>query len=194
MTDKWYFARGAEEFGPYTAAQLKELGSAGKVEATDVVWKEGMDRRVPAIKVKNLLSAVLATEGAAEEEEPEAPPEGRTAAADTTSPLVADPTAPEPEKPESSIPPEEPAAEEATGAPEKRPPAQYQERKKRVVGTKGATVQSQDGKYVRFRKKCIKCGCEDRGMTTMGIRTGTTRLSFFCPKCKKLHPVEITGV
>jgi hypothetical protein len=27
----------------------------------------------------------------------------------------------------------------------------------------------------------------------MVIRNGTTRLGFYCPKCRKLHPVELSG-
>jgi len=62
------------------------------------------------------------------------------------------------------------------------------------VAVKGAVVISQDGQVVQYRKKCIKCGQEDSSKHRMPIRNGVTRASFFCPKCRKLSPVEIQGM
>ena len=67
-------------------------------------------------------------------------------------------------------------------------------RKRRITGVKGAIVLSQDGKEARIRKKCIKCGTEDRSRSTIKILPGASRTTFFCPNCRRVYPVEITGV
>jgi hypothetical protein len=67
-------------------------------------------------------------------------------------------------------------------------------RKRRITGVKGAIVLSQDGKEARIRKKCIKCGTEDRSRSTIKILPGASRTTFFCPNCRRVYPVEVTGV
>jgi hypothetical protein len=62
------------------------------------------------------------------------------------------------------------------------------------VAVKGAVIISQDGESVQYRKKCGKCGCEDASKNRMPIRNGVNRATFFCPKCRKLSPVEIQGM
>jgi hypothetical protein len=103
---------------------------------------------------------------------------------------------------EVAEPPEEEVAEQpAEEDPEELPPPEVQKpapptqpvRKKRVIGAKGAIIVHQDGKTVKVRKKCIKCGFENTSRTTLPIRVGVMRMSFFCPKCRRLQPVEITG-
>lgn len=54
MADEWYYAREGEEYGPVSAARLKQLAGAGQLQPTDLVWKTGMDKRVPARTVKGL--------------------------------------------------------------------------------------------------------------------------------------------
>lgn len=54
MADEWYYAHEGEEFGPISAARLKQLASTGQLQPTDLVWKTGMDKRVPARTVKGL--------------------------------------------------------------------------------------------------------------------------------------------
>jgi hypothetical protein len=66
-------------------------------------------------------------------------------------------------------------------------------RKRRVLGVKGAVILSQDGQVVRYRKRCVKCGQVDTSVATALIRHGITRADFYCPKCRKTHPVEIHG-
>jgi hypothetical protein len=83
---------------------------------------------------------------------------------------------------------EPPAPKEPT----KRPA--YQEKKRRVLEIKGGVLKSQDGVTMRFRKKCIKCGYDDRNTTTMPIRPGSMNLSFFCPKCRRSQRVQIQSV
>src|SRR5262249_34612094 len=52
-----YVGRGAGRFGPFSAAQLRQLAAAGRLRATDTVWKEGMKKGVLAARVKNLFPA-----------------------------------------------------------------------------------------------------------------------------------------
>ena len=66
-------------------------------------------------------------------------------------------------------------------------------RPRRVTGIKGAIVLSQDGKDARIRKKCIRCGTEDNKRTLLRIMPGTARASFFCPKCRRVSPIQMTG-
>jgi hypothetical protein len=67
-------------------------------------------------------------------------------------------------------------------------------RKRRVTSVKGAIILSQDGREARIRKKCLKCGTEDRSRTSIKILPGTSRTTFFCPECRRVYPVEITGI
>jgi hypothetical protein len=67
-------------------------------------------------------------------------------------------------------------------------------RKRRITGIKGAILLSEDGKEARIRKKCIKCGTEDRSRSTIRILPGASRTTFFCPNCRRVYPVEISGV
>ena len=73
-------------------------------------------------------------------------------------------------------------------------PQQEFVKKRRVLGVKGGVISSQDGEVVKYRKQCLKCKYADTSLTTMRIRSGTTRVNFFCPKCKKSQQCEIQGV
>ncbi len=170
MSDEWYIVRGGEQYGPYDVFELKELGVAGKVQPTDEIRREGMSQGVPATRVRGLLPAAT---------------EGQTA-------LVGDEPAPEraAETP-PALTPEEEAEKRRKEAARK---ANQEVRKRRVTGVKGAVLLNQDGKDARIRKKCIKCGTEDRSRTTLRILPGTSRTNFFCPNCRRVYPVEITGV
>jgi hypothetical protein len=64
---------------------------------------------------------------------------------------------------------------------------------RRAVAGPGAVISGQDGKTVRFTKKCTTCGKEDRCTSTALIVRGTMRSGFFCPKCRRRRPVEIQG-
>jgi hypothetical protein len=73
-------------------------------------------------------------------------------------------------------------------------PVSFQpKRNKRAVGGKGVMIVGQDGVNVKYRKKCTVCGHEDSSWNTMPIPTGSTRVGFFCPKCKKRRDGEIQG-
>jgi hypothetical protein len=55
-------------------------------------------------------------------------------------------------------------------------------------------IVGQDGTNVKYRMKCTGCGYEDTSWKTVAITRGTTRLSFFCPKCRRRRDGEIHGV
>jgi hypothetical protein len=84
---------------------------------------------------------------------------------------------------------------ETAPAKTEKPPAQAPKpvKKGRVTGMKGAVIVSQDGTTVQYRKKCIKCGTLENNTNRMPIRSGTTRVTYFCKTCRKLQPVEIQG-
>jgi hypothetical protein len=60
MIDQWYFAWDDHRFGPFSAAQLKELAALGRLQPTDTVWKAGVEKGVPADKVKHLFPTRVA--------------------------------------------------------------------------------------------------------------------------------------
>jgi predicted RNA-binding Zn-ribbon protein involved in translation (DUF1610 family) len=64
---------------------------------------------------------------------------------------------------------------------------------RRAVAGKGAILVGQDGTTVKFRKKCTTCGQEDSSYKSIAISRGTTRVSFYCPKCRRAQAVEIHG-
>jgi hypothetical protein len=185
MADQWFYARDANRLGPFTSAQLRELAVAGQIQPTDTVWKAGIERGVPAEKVKNLFPPAQADAG-----RPPAP----TAEAPAVSP-------PTPERPAPAIVPDPPAESElppplnggsktykAEGSPS---PAT---KKGRATAIKGAVIVGQDGTTVQYIKKCTVCGHNDASKARMPIKQGTTRVGYYCPKCKKLRQVEIQGI
>lgn len=72
-------------------------------------------------------------------------------------------------------------------------PARPTAGQRRAVAGPGAIISGQDGKTVRYTKKCTKCGKLDRSVSTATIMPGTMRSGFFCPKCRRRIPVEIQG-
>ncbi len=61
-------------------------------------------------------------------------------------------------------------------------------------GDAGAKLMGQDGLTVQFKKICTTCGHEDATRSTIKIRTGVTRIQYYCPKCRKPRAVEIQGI
>ena len=53
---EWYYAQHEEQFGPVTAAALKEMAQAGTLDRDDLIWREGMQRWAPARKVRGLFA------------------------------------------------------------------------------------------------------------------------------------------
>lgn len=184
MADEWYFARDGKTSGPFSAARLQELAAAGEIRPQDAVWKEGMDRRVIASKVKGLFAV------------PPAPPPAPAPAAEPPPiPEAAEkPAAPPGPEPAAAAQPDEAAPAEAEPPAKEKLVAPPQPTKvMRVIGIKGGVLASQDGTIVRFRKQCLRCGYNDTSISTMRIRSGTTRVNFFCPKCRKSQLTEIQG-
>lgn len=64
---------------------------------------------------------------------------------------------------------------------------------RRAMAGPGTVISGQDGKTVRFTKKCVTCGKQDRSTSTATIVAGTMRFGFFCPKCRRRQQVEIQG-
>jgi hypothetical protein len=218
MADQFYFARGQEQFGPFSAMQLKEFAATRRLQPTDTVWKEGMTKGVFAAtvnylfpdaqtKVRPAATNVEAASRPASSPQPAPtpsppilPPEALSASALTPSDAQGTPVESIPGmQPEDLVlltipaPAEAPAAvpvapKPASVAGQRQP---IPTKKGRVTGAKGAIIISQDGEFVRYRMKCIKCGYEATSQNRMPIKSGCTRASFFCPKCKRRRPVEI---
>jgi GYF domain 2 len=56
----WHYQRGSKTQGPVLASRLKQLASRGELSPTDLVWKDGMPKWVPAQKLKGLFPAPTA--------------------------------------------------------------------------------------------------------------------------------------
>jgi hypothetical protein len=52
----WWYSKGEQRLGPYTAAELKERVASGQVTSTDMVWKEGLPNWVQASSVSGLFT------------------------------------------------------------------------------------------------------------------------------------------
>jgi hypothetical protein len=92
--------------------------------------------------------------------------------------------------PAGTIPHLFPAAAKPEAVPEAAPAVV---RRARAVGGPGVSVSGQDGVTCRYRMKCPACGQEERSSNRITITRGTTRVKFFCPKCRKLRTGEING-
>jgi hypothetical protein len=53
---QWYYARNDQQFGPVSAAELKQLAEAGKLSPNDLLWREGMDAWTTAINLRGLFA------------------------------------------------------------------------------------------------------------------------------------------
>ena len=206
MADRWFYGRGNDKLGPFSAAELRQLADNGQLRPTDTVWKEGIAAGVVAGLVGNLFAPAPAEDEPGHERSPhtlaeDLPEEERVGTPDPSSSggdsealLSADSREGSPPEAES------PAADEPAAAPAVQPaaethPAKLPPKKEKAMVTtiSGAILLSQDGKYVQFRKKCRKCGFEDRARTSLPIKNGVVRQAFFCPKCRKPSDVEIRG-
>jgi hypothetical protein len=65
MGQEWYYQHNGQKHGPVSGASLKQLAAAGKLQPTDLIWKEGMAKGVPARSVKGLFPAAPAERTAA---------------------------------------------------------------------------------------------------------------------------------
>jgi DNA-directed RNA polymerase subunit M/transcription elongation factor TFIIS len=193
MADDWYFTRGGETHGPLSAVQLREEAVAGRLGRDDAVWKDGMQKRVLAVKVQHLFTGV--PEGPPALVEEPALPSLEAAVGEAPGSLDDMPDDPKlvPLDDAPMLAPQAAAEEEPAQKP--APPRHSGEvRKRRVTRVTGAVLTSQDGAVMRFKKKCVKCAHEDTSLTTLQIPSGSMRMSYFCPKCRKNQPIEISGV
>jgi hypothetical protein len=53
---QWYYARNDQQFGPVSAAELKQLADEGQLSPDDMLWREGMDQWATAINLRGLFS------------------------------------------------------------------------------------------------------------------------------------------
>jgi len=60
METQWYYAQQGQRLGPVSSEQLKELAAAGRLQPSDLVWKEGMAQWAAADRIEGLFSAVQA--------------------------------------------------------------------------------------------------------------------------------------
>src|SRR5438477_6696674 len=57
---EWHYSRGNEQHGPVSSAQLKQMATAGQLQPTDLIWKDGMPGWVASGKIKGLFEAAAA--------------------------------------------------------------------------------------------------------------------------------------
>jgi len=55
MADQWYVGKGGKKHGPFSNEQLKKLAATGKIDRTDLLWKEGMEKWVSCASAKGLF-------------------------------------------------------------------------------------------------------------------------------------------
>jgi hypothetical protein len=55
MAVKWFYGASDARLGPYSAQELKELKARGRLQSTDMVWKEGVLNGLPAGKIRGLF-------------------------------------------------------------------------------------------------------------------------------------------
>jgi hypothetical protein len=206
MAVEWYYEMDGSRQGPYSGEELQALAAAGTIRPTDTVWREGVAQGVPAHRVRNLFApggaaAAPVPAPAAESPSPLKPSQEARAESDaahaeaapaspgnTGTPAAA--AAPQP----TSGPRKGEASEEVTKPAPRPPMAPAPAKKGRATAVRGAVIVGQDGVTVYFRKKCTQCGNEETGRNRLPIRNGVTRANYFCPKCRKVRPVEIQGM
>jgi hypothetical protein len=194
MADQWFYAHGGEKQGPFSTGKLQELAATGAILRTDTIFKQGVLKGSLATKVKHLFPPGLATALPVDPTSPPSdgpsslPPPAATPSPDEASSAAA----PEPQEHKTTVDLGRSALTAFT-VPPSAPPA-IKPRKKTATAGEGAIIISQDGSSVSYRKKCKKCQYENNSRNTMPIRSGTTRSTFFCPKCKKIQSVAIHGM
>jgi hypothetical protein len=196
MADQWYFAKGQDKFGPFTALEMREHAVSGRIQPTDMVWKEGVATGVPAGRVKNLFPNQVDILPSAPHDSAPSPVANGIAPhpsdADCSLSDLAQADSGQENDSETGTEASPPApVQPPTALSPSRPPEKA--RKGTVTGATWAIIVGHDGRTVQFRKKCSKCGYVEMTRCTLPIRNGTSRTNFFCPKCKKSTDVEIRG-
>jgi hypothetical protein len=57
---EWHYSSNGQQLGPVNSAQLKQLASSGQLQASDMVWKDGMADWAPASRIKGLFDGAAA--------------------------------------------------------------------------------------------------------------------------------------
>jgi len=57
MTVQWHYNRAGKQNGPVSEDQLKQLAASGKLQPSDMIWREGMDQWDQANTVPDLFPA-----------------------------------------------------------------------------------------------------------------------------------------
>lgn len=78
MSQVWHYSRDGERHGPVTAGELKRLAASGELSPDDSVWKDGMEKWMPARSVKGLFSGRQREHTCGEGGEDNQPPNGRS--------------------------------------------------------------------------------------------------------------------
>jgi hypothetical protein len=55
MAEQWFYEKEGHQYGPLSPQQMRSLGQSGKLAPDDLVWREGMQTKIPAGKYKGLL-------------------------------------------------------------------------------------------------------------------------------------------
>jgi serine protease Do len=74
MSDQWYFRANASEFGPYSAAQLRQFAHAGRITAKTLVRDGNHADWIPASLVRGLIDTVDQPSSAKVASPPPVPP------------------------------------------------------------------------------------------------------------------------
>lgn len=171
MAVLFFYGRDSFSFGPYSPTEMRTLAAAGTILPSDLVWQEGDGRKLAASKVKNLFVAAAIV----------APP-----------PIVPMPVFPAPEPEAAAAAP--PSGAFAAVEPKNTTRDEQPPKSKRVIRIRGGVLLNQDGATVRFFKKCEVCNHQDTTRSSAVIRSGCTRVAFFCRSCRKGRTVELFGV
>lgn len=54
MAEEWHYSRDGQQLGPVSGDELRRMASAGELQPTDQIWKEGMPKWATANKLKGL--------------------------------------------------------------------------------------------------------------------------------------------
>jgi hypothetical protein len=57
MADEWYYTIQGQQMGPVSTAELRQLAAQQRLQPTDLVWKEGMPKWVPAANTQGLFAS-----------------------------------------------------------------------------------------------------------------------------------------
>jgi len=57
MESEWYYAVQGQQQGPVSSGELRQLVTSGRIQPSDMVWKQGMTQWVAAINVTGLFPA-----------------------------------------------------------------------------------------------------------------------------------------